>query len=574
MDVALYIRCSSREQVRHGVSIPDQLARLRAEARAAGETIVGEYVDQARSGASAAGRAEYQRLLTDARAGRFRRVRVESVDRGHRNDTERRQFEAELAQLDIRVIYSGEPEQQAPEYRKFSRGIRGIVAELESDAASQRTYKRHRYRATQGRWRGGPIPYGLSADGTGWFTPDPATYPHLLYVLERRAEALGYHGIAKLLNRGIGEPAVVPPTPGAIIYARRPYLERQDPETGDIVHLPREAPSALWNAGMVRRICEQCVDGVYAGVYTWGRTYNRFSEDADGQAKAPVRAQRGALVPEELLRRVRAVELAADEHGPRSMSALNTFLLDLQCGCGQSMHGYTSSRYKVVQGEQKTYKYRKYRCIGRVGRAGTCDMPMLSADALEGAVVEAVFNAAAGRAPEALRDRLNAAIEHRRGRLLDALAVIERQLAEAAQRQAAALEGITARDLTPAVRAALIQHADGLVKEVDDLEGQRRVLAAGLDALDDQARAALGLLVDPDLAPERWQEPGPAQALRRALRLVVERATLLREGAGYVVELALRLPVRDKGSDEGTLETVRTTVLYTRVGRGGRDDGR
>lgn len=37
---ALYIRASSRDQVQHGFSIPDQLARRRHKAKLAGETIV------------------------------------------------------------------------------------------------------------------------------------------------------------------------------------------------------------------------------------------------------------------------------------------------------------------------------------------------------------------------------------------------------------------------------------------------------------------------------------------------------------------------------------------------------
>ncbi len=92
-------------------------------------------------------------------------MRVESVDRGHCNDMERRQFEADMTILEIEVVYSGEPEKQAPQYRKLQRGIKGVLAEWESDETSQRTYKRHRYRAQQGKWRGGNIPYGVQPDG-------------------------------------------------------------------------------------------------------------------------------------------------------------------------------------------------------------------------------------------------------------------------------------------------------------------------------------------------------------------------------------------------------------------------
>jgi DNA invertase Pin-like site-specific DNA recombinase len=78
---ALYLRVSSREQAKEGISIPDQLERLRAEARAAGETVVAVFVDQARSGTKAINRPEYQSLLRAARQHDFDRVRVESVDR-------------------------------------------------------------------------------------------------------------------------------------------------------------------------------------------------------------------------------------------------------------------------------------------------------------------------------------------------------------------------------------------------------------------------------------------------------------------------------------------------------------
>src|SRR5689334_12653142 len=119
---ALYLRCSSHDQIQHGFSIPDQLSRLRSEALTAGERVVAEFIDQARSGISAAKRLDYQNLLTAARRHEFDRIRFESVDRSHRNDLERREFEQEMQTLGIEVVYSGEPEKQAPQYRKLQRG--------------------------------------------------------------------------------------------------------------------------------------------------------------------------------------------------------------------------------------------------------------------------------------------------------------------------------------------------------------------------------------------------------------------------------------------------------------------
>lgn len=69
--------------------------------------------------------------------------------------------------LEIEVVYSGESEKQAPQYRKLQRGIKGVLAEWESDETSQRTYKLHRYRAQQSKWRGGNYTLWCSAQRPG-----------------------------------------------------------------------------------------------------------------------------------------------------------------------------------------------------------------------------------------------------------------------------------------------------------------------------------------------------------------------------------------------------------------------
>src|SRR6266540_772603 len=460
---SLYLRCSSNDQVQHGFSIPDQLMRLRSEARAAGERVVAEDIDQARSGTSATKRVDYQNLLAAARRHEFDRVRFESVDRGHRNDLERRQFEAEMAALGIDVVYSGEPEKQAPQFRKLQRGIKGVLAEWESDETSQRTYKRQRYRAQKGMWRGGPPPYGVRSDGNGWLEPDPETYDYLLWILDRRAESKGHHVIAKLLNAGIdvGNGIAVPPTPSLLAYQRKPYLERQDSETGDVIHLPRPLPATTWHKKTVEHICAHAVDGVYAGILNWGHRHNRFLEDAEGNPKAPLSIDTGKpLVPRDLLERVQVVE-RAPKQGTQRMTTFNTFLLSFRCGlCGDTMIGYTSTKVKP---NGKRYKYRKYRCTGRVHNPGSCTMPILSADALEQAVLKAVFAEAAARDGQRLQDEISTAIERHRVALLEALRLLEEQLPFLAQQREEALVAVIDQSLPAALKKAIIERAERLV---------------------------------------------------------------------------------------------------------------
>ena len=565
---ALYIRCSSLDQVKRGFSIPDQLARLRAEAKNSGELVVAEFIDQARSGASAAKREEFQKLLAAARRREFDRVRVESVDRGHRNDMERRQFEADMTILEIEVVYSGEPEKQAPQYRKLQRGIKGVLAEWESDETSQRTYKRHRYRAQQGKWRGGNIPYGVQPDGQGWFEPDPESYAVLLWILGKRGEGMSYHTIARMLNQGIvleeGSEPQVPPTPGLLIYQRRPYLERQDPETGEVIHEPRRVPAGTWIAFTVNEICQKAVDGVYAGVLRWGENANRFREDADGNLKRPVRVETGKpLVPESLLRRVQGVELAVKDGEADTVSPFNSYLLaSLRCGlCGEAIHGYTSTKYK---GEKK-YRYRKYRCAGRVNKPGSCQLPMLSAEVLEQAVLEVVLADLQERSQEALLAEISAAVERRRAELEKAIELAEERLAELERRRGAALDALTfqLKNASERVRAALAEQADDALAACDKAEEQIRKLQLGIEVLDEKARAIELTLTDPFLDPARWNEPEAHFALKRALNLLVHGMTVRQEGPGaYYVEVEV-YEIRESGSFESAWESNPPARLVT-----------
>ncbi len=540
---ALYIRCSSLDQVKRGFSIPDQLARLRAEAKNAGEVVVAEFIDQARSGASAAKREEFQKLVAAAGRHAFDRVRAESVDRGHRNDMERRQFEADMTLLEIEVVYSGEPEKQAPQYRKLQRGIKGVLAEWESDETSQRTYKRHRYRAQQGKWRGGNIPYGIQPDGQGWFEPDPESYAVLLWILGKRGEGLSYHSIARMLNEGIvleeGITPQVPPTPGLLIYQRRPYLERQDPETGEIIHEPRKVPAGTWIAHTINEICRKAVDGVYAGVLRWGESTNRFREDAEGNVKRPIRVETGRpLVSESLLRRVQAIEMAVKDGEAVSMSPFNSYVLaSLRCGlCGESIHGYTSTKYKGG----KKYRYRKYRCAGRVNKPGSCQLPLFSADVLEQVVLDVVLADIKARSQEALLAEINEAVERRRTELVKAVDLAEERLAELERRRGAALDALTfqLKNASERVRAALAEQADDALAACDEAEEQIRKLRLGIAVLDEKARVIEQTLTDPFLDPTRWHEPEAHFALKRALSLLVHAMTVRKEGPGaYYVEV-------------------------------------
>jgi DNA invertase Pin-like site-specific DNA recombinase len=524
---AHYLRYSSEDQIR-GISLQTQLARLKSESAVAGEVVVATYIDQARSGTKAANRPEYQAMLAAARRHEFTRIRIESVDRGHRNDGERRAFEDEMSTLGIEVVYCGESLKQAPDQRKFQRGLRGLLAELESDTLSQRVYDRQVTRAQKGKWRGGPRPYGVQSDGQGWFIPEEETYPYLLWILERRAEGTSYHGIAKQLNQGIslnGEPAQRPHTPGTLAYLRKPYLERQDPETGDVLQLPRTQPSGSWTSVTVFRICQEAVDGVYAGVYVWGKRPRRFTEDRYGNPKQVVRAAvHPPLVPEALLYRVQAIESGIKLGKTSTMTSYHGYILELYCGdCGHKMHGYSASSYKP---NGKVYKYHQYRCGGRSTRPGTCTMTSISSHKLEDATLNALVAYLAQIAPDTMTDAILSSVERYRNELLGALAVLDHQRPALIEERNGLLRNIV-QAKSGVVREAFEQRIEEISSEIANLDQQVDTMRLGLSTLDERARAVSTILAHPDLCGARSEER-TRLAFKRVLRLLVHRLELRR----------------------------------------------
>ena len=83
---ALYIRVSSEEQARHGLSLGEQRKNLMSYAQEHGYVVVGVYADEGVSARKAISRRkELQRMLTDVDEGRIDIIIIKCLDRWFRN---------------------------------------------------------------------------------------------------------------------------------------------------------------------------------------------------------------------------------------------------------------------------------------------------------------------------------------------------------------------------------------------------------------------------------------------------------------------------------------------------------
>ena len=169
--VALYARVSTEDQADRG-TIQAQLTLLRNLAQAYGWHVVGEYVDDGISGTIPLGdRPDGRRLLEDARSGVFASVVAYRLDRVGRSLRALLDAHDALETAGVTVRSATEPFDTSTAIGKFLFQLLASLAELEKSTITERmTMGRDRV-ARDGKWTGGPVPFGYDLDGDGCPTP-------------------------------------------------------------------------------------------------------------------------------------------------------------------------------------------------------------------------------------------------------------------------------------------------------------------------------------------------------------------------------------------------------------------
>lgn len=143
-----------------------QEADCRALAERLGWDVVAVYVDNDVSAHSGRTRPEYRRMLRDVQAGRVRSVVAWHTDRLHRRATELEEFVAvaEAHQLQVQTVTAGTVDLTTPSGRMVARML-GAAAQHEVDHARERMQRAKAQMAADGKYRGGPRPFGYNKDG-------------------------------------------------------------------------------------------------------------------------------------------------------------------------------------------------------------------------------------------------------------------------------------------------------------------------------------------------------------------------------------------------------------------------
>jgi site-specific DNA recombinase len=242
-NAAVYVRLSrSRDQDKATESLDGQAAPCRALAADKGWTVLEPlYVDDDRSAYSGRHRPEYERLLSDVRAGKVQAIVAWAADRLTRTPVENEAIIvlAETYRVQLATV-TGPVDLGTPAGRMHFRQL-GIIARFESEHRGDRVAAWHDRVAARGGWHGGPRPFGYRYAPAGGLELDEDEAAEIRQAVAEVLAGASLWSIARAWR----ERGIVRPTSGkAFTVTQLDHLLRSERLAGVRLHHGARHPAA------------------------------------------------------------------------------------------------------------------------------------------------------------------------------------------------------------------------------------------------------------------------------------------------------------------------------------------
>lgn len=136
---AIYIRVSTEDQVKHGISLSAQEEALKNYASALGYDVMKVYKDEGKSGKNITGRPEMQKLLEDAKLRKFQAIFIYKLDRFSRSLKDLIETIEKLKEWNIDFVSLQDKIETTSASGKLMFHIISAFAEFERNVTSERT---------------------------------------------------------------------------------------------------------------------------------------------------------------------------------------------------------------------------------------------------------------------------------------------------------------------------------------------------------------------------------------------------------------------------------------------------
>ena len=337
---AIYARVSDKSQdTEDKTSISEQMGEMEAYCESRGLTIVARYHEVGRGWSKK--RPEFQRMLADARRGRFDVIVCWKSDRLSRGMYPAAALMEVVEAHQIRL----EAVMDAIDMKTF--GLMAAIGKIELDNFRERSTLGKRGTAKQGRVPTGKLPYGYCIGDDG--RPE---------VVEEQAEVVR-RIFQMYLEEGMGSPSIairltdegIPTQTGKMLW-RQSYIHYV---------LRNETYTGTWVYGKERVISTE--DGVKV-----------YQQPEDTWIEVPV----PQIIDDETWERAQALKKQRRSRAKRNTKVLYLLQHLLRCGeCGHSFHAKSQWRSSNIR-NGKRYRYdlttpkRYYMCNGTLSLRIKC----------------------------------------------------------------------------------------------------------------------------------------------------------------------------------------------------------
>lgn len=455
-------------------------------------------------------------------------------DRAFRSEYVRRKVEEEdLLPFGVEMRFCFEPEDLPEKDRKYLRGLKGVQAEYYSDFIRERVSEAMLYKAMNGEFCGGNVPYGYESVAVDERRDKRGKVKPIKHLAPHPQESVVVRFMKELYADGRSD---VFPLPDE-------YRDHADFGMGTIAAIlnkigVRTRQGRAWTKETVGRMIRDEHDR-HLGTYTYNKTIGsmderrrlkRTAKDEDEHVRVP--GCYPAIVDEETQRRCQAKAKANRRRSPRSFAS--DYLLSgrlLHCPCGSPMSGFTRSAW----GRNREPR-RSYMC-SRKRNSRTCDRPTVQAEAVEDAIVGTVLDYlrdgrvrqrimayAVGLLEDRSGDRAKA-VEAMRRRILD----VERQIANVREHLRNA----------PDLSEYLYDDLRELAGHKKDAEASLKQLRMGHDP--EERRRHLDAVEKMITGVDALWEAATLEERKAILKGFVKRADLAADGGS--VSIQIRVPV-------------------------------
>lgn len=196
-----YVRVSQERAARNGYGLGAQEHEVRKFTEYKGWDLVEVYREEGVSGYRK-DRPALDRLLADARAGRFSVVVFPSIDRAGRSVRDVIEIDQTLRACGIATVFLREGVDTSTATGQLFRNIMASLAEFEGRVIYERLSKGKAKKRAEGGYVGGFVPYGYRRSAKGVLAVVPEEARVVRQIFKLASEGKGHAAIATELQAG------------------------------------------------------------------------------------------------------------------------------------------------------------------------------------------------------------------------------------------------------------------------------------------------------------------------------------------------------------------------------------